>query len=365
MTEAAIGFPVESTRGDRRTILTPSVAQALYRSGFTLIAEANTGRGVYSSDVDLLAAGVRLAAANEVWAAPLVLRYKNPDPRELDRLRPGQGIGALFHAEGNPQLLRALMASGVRAYSYEFVHDSGLFPLAAPGGEIAGVQAVLAGTRALQRPEGRGVLIAAVANADPAGVLIIGSGHVGAAAARTAAALGAEVTVLAHTVASAARYRRQAPAGVRVEVNSPQRLRAWLPQADLVIGAILISTHDTPPMITEADLGLMRPGSVIVDATCGYGEGYLPTAGPVQGIDAPPRLVRGVLHVKVDTLPAATPVTTTQAYTATISAYLVRLANVVLRGADDPVIASACIASDHHLVHPVCRQHAGFYGIPA
>ncbi|MBT8228122.1 MAG: hypothetical protein HKP61_18595 [Dactylosporangium sp.] len=339
-------------------------ARALGRAGFTVLAQSGIAGGVYGTDDELRAAGVHLVTAERVWAAPLVLRYKHTDAQELDRLHPGQGIGALFHAEGNPLLLRALISSGIRAYSYEFVHDGDTFPLASPGGEIAGVQAVLVGARALQHPAGRGVLIAAVTGATPAGVLIIGCGHVGAAAARTAAALGAQVTVLAHTTASADRYRTQTPEGVRVEINTPERLRTWLDRVDLVIGAILVSTHDTPPMITESDLGLMRPGAVIVDATCGYGAGYLPTAGPVQRIDDPPRVVRGILHVKVDTLPAATPLTTTQAYTTAIIPYLVRLANVVLRGAEDPVIASACIAADHHLVHPVCRQHAGVYGIP-
>jgi carnitine-CoA ligase len=140
----------------------------------------------------------------EVWAAPLVLRYKSTHPGELSRLRPGQSIGALFHAEGDPALLSAVTASGVTAYSYEFLHEADQFPLAAPGGEIAGVQAVLLGAQALQTVQGgRGVLLARVAGAAAPRVVVIGCGNVGSAAARTAAALGAQVTVLAHSPASA------------------------------------------------------------------------------------------------------------------------------------------------------------------
>lgn len=76
-------------------------------------------------------------------------------------------------------------------------------------------------------------------------------------------------------------------------------------------------------------------------------------------------MTRPALHVKLDSLPALVPRTASQAYTANAVPYLARLAHVVLRGVDDPVIASACIARDGALVHPVCQQHAAFFGVPA
>jgi alanine dehydrogenase len=169
------------------------------------------------------------------------------------------------------------------------------------------------------------------------------------------------VTVLTRTDAGAAAYRTCAPEGVRVGVNTRQRLVNELTQADLVVGAILVSTYDTPPMIREAELALMPAGAVIVDATCGYGPGYLPTAGPVQSPGDAPRIVGGVLHVKLDTLPALVPRTASQAYSNAAAPYLVRMARHALGGVPDPVVAAACIARDGELVHPVCRQHAAFY----
>lgn len=363
--DAVIGFPRESTPGDRRTLLTPTVARALAEAGCTVIAEQAIAAGIGCSDAALQGEGVRFADASGVWSAPLVLRYKYADPDDLALLTSRQSIGALFHAEGDPRLLIALTAAGVTAYSYEFLAEDGRFPLGTPGGKIAGIQSVLLGAQALQSPAGRGVLLGGVHGAEPARVVVIGSGNVGAAAARAAAALGARVTVLVRSEASAESYASCAPYGVRVEVNTPGLLASLLAQADLVIGAILVSTFDTPPMITEADLAAMQVGAVIVDATCGYGEGYLPTAGPVQAPGDPPRLVGRVLHVKLDTLPALVPRTASQAYTANAARYLVRLARVVLRGVDDPVITSACIARDGALVHPVCQRHAAFFGIPA
>ncbi len=364
---AVIGFPCESSPGDRRTLLTPAMARLLAEAGFTVLADPGIATGIDCPDQTLAADGVRFAMADEVWSAPLVLRYKCTDPADLHRLAPGQSIGGLFHAEGDPHLLDALIAGRITAYSYEFLRENDGFPLAVPGGQIAGIQAVHLGAHALQHPKGRGVLLGGVLGAEPARVVVIGSGNLGSTAARTAAALGATVTVLTHSEAAAGSSLAHAPHGVRVAVNTPALLTELLARADLVIGAILISTFDTPPMITATDLAAMRRGAVIVDATCGYGPGYLPTAGPVQPPEAPPHVVNGVLHVKIDTLPALVPRTASHAFTAIAAPYLLRLAHHALHGADDPVAASACIARDGELVHPVCRQHAAFYdeAVPA
>jgi alanine dehydrogenase len=361
-TERIVGFPAESG-SERRTILTPAVARALAGAGFNVIAESGIGSGVFIGDDVYDAAGVRLAETDEVWAAPLVLRYKFPAAADLGRLDRNQYVAALFHAEGDPDLLAALKASRSTAWSYEFVAQDGRFPLGRPGGQIAGAQAVLAGAHALQAPPGRGVLLANVEGAAPTDVLIIGSGNVGGSAAKTAAALGARVTVLTRSEHSRARYEEHAPSGVRVLVNTRAVLLECLHNADLMIGAILVSTYDTPPMVTEQDLALMRPGAVIVDATCGYGPGYLPAAGPVQQPGDPPRVVAGVVHVKLDMLPALVPVTATTAYTGNALPYLVRLARSALLGVPDPAIESACIAHDGRLLHPVLIQHARIYGM--
>ena len=98
---------------------------------------------------------------------------------------------------------------------------------------------------------------------------------------------------------------------------------------------------------------------MIVDATCGYGPGYLPTAGPVQAPGSPPREVAGILHVKLDMLPALVPVTATSAYVANAAPYLERLARTALLGTPDPAIEAARIASGGRLVHPVAHSTHG------
>jgi alanine dehydrogenase len=362
--DRSIGFPRDRSATDPRVILTPGLAESLVADGYRLVSEPGIGEGVGIADRELRLAGVNLLPAAAAWECPLLLRYKAFRPEELRRLEPGQAAGAVFHAEGNPALIEALIESGVRAWSYEFLEEDGRYPLMSAGGRISGIQAVLLGCRHLQAPSGgRGILLGGVPGASPAKVLVIGHGNVGAAAADTAHALGADVTVLSRTDEGRHRYLTRAPAGVRALVNNPETLRAELADADLVIGAILISTYDTPPMIEEDDLDLMKPGAVIVDATCGYGPGYLPTAGPVQPAEAPPRRVRGVLHVKVDVLPSLVPTTASRAYAAAATPYLRRLARVALSGAEDAAIDTALIAAHGEIVHPVVSEHAAHYAL--
>jgi alanine dehydrogenase len=172
-----------------------------------------------------------------------VLRYKSPDPRDLRCIQPSQHVGALFHAEGDPDLLTALRESGATAWSYEFVAEHGRFPLGRPGGRIAGIQAVLAGAAALQAPRGRGVLLGIAEGAEPASVVVIGSGNVGNAAAEAAAALGATVTVLTRCESSRADYQDRAPARTRVLGWSARLHR---PAAGYKVGT-------KPPSMTKSD----------------------------------------------------------------------------------------------------------------
>src|SRR5260370_13976413 len=118
------------------------------------------------------------------------------------------------------------------------------------------------------------------------------------------------------------------------------------------MGGILGSTYDPPPMISEADLAVMRPGAVIVDATCGYGPGYLPAAGPVQAPGDPPHQVAGVLHVKVDVFPALVPVTATTAYVANATPYLEPLARTPLLRIPDTANEAGRIPTARPAVRP-------------
>ncbi|MEU7218799.1 NAD(P)-dependent oxidoreductase [Nocardia iowensis] len=356
-----IGFPIDRTDNNRPILLTPALADQLTGAGFTVLTEPGIGARFGISDDEYATHRVSFADAATVWSCPLLMKYKAFEPAEIRMLRTDQTVAAVFHAEGRPDITSALLESGVRAYSYEFLHEDNQFPMMRAGGRIAGIQSVLYAAHYLQTSEGgRGVLLADVPGCPVPRVLVIGSGNVGTSAAETAVSLGCDVVVLCHSAASLRRFQARTGGTIRAEVNDAATLAREIREADAVIGAILISTYSTPAMIAEQHVRTMKPGAVIVDATAGYGDGYLPTAGPVQRPGDPARIVHGVGHVKVDVLPSVVPLTATFAYTTNAAPYLLRLARAVLHGGPDPAIESALITEAGRVRHPVLEEHMGY-----
>jgi alanine dehydrogenase len=360
MSARRIAVARETKANERRVILLPREVGYVVKAGFEVLVERGAGAGICVGDEAYAAAGATIAPREQVWGeSDIVVKYKAPTRREFPLLRRGMHLGGLFHAEGDPVLTRALCDSGVAAYSYEFFRSAdGDFPLAHPGGEVAGKLAVLHGAYYLQTHlGGRGVLLADIADVEPPRVLVIGHGKVGGAAIRAAEGLGAQVAVLGRDAEHLRRFRGTVSSRVRCRLNSPEVLREEALRADLVIGAILISTYDTEPMLTEDIVKAMRPGAVLIDATAGYGPGYLPTFMCETTLGEPVFERFGVVHCKIDVLPSAVPITTATAMSATIAPYLVALARSVYDGQADPTSQAGRIVDDGQITHPEVERH--------
>lgn len=349
----------ETRVGEQRVIQLPEQVAQWRQAGFEVLVETGAGAGCDAPDQRYSAAGAEIVARREAWQCRYVLKYKAPGPEEFDHLRPDLHLGAFFHAEGSPDLTAALLRSGTHAYSYEFFRTAdGIFPMAVPDSEISGKLAVLYGAFYLQRQlGGSGTLLAAMPGVPAPRVLVIGYGNVGAAAARTAVALGAEVTVLGTHPERLRRFQASLPAATCL-LNSREVLEREVPAADLIIGAILISTYDTEPMIGADLVRQMRPGSVIVDVTAGYGTGYLPTFDRFTWHHPEPMYERfGVLHCKIDALPASVPRTAARAVSPVIAPYLVALGRAIFDGVPDPVSAAGRVTAGGQLTHPELERH--------
>ena len=92
----------------------------------------------------------------DVWAeADLILGVKEPQPQEVELLRPGMTLFTYLHLAPAPELTRGLCESGATCVAYETVEDSkGRLPLLAPMSEIAGKIATQAGAFMLEKPLG-------------------------------------------------------------------------------------------------------------------------------------------------------------------------------------------------------------------
>jgi alanine dehydrogenase len=350
----------ERRSGERRVILIPRDVAEFTARGYRVRVETEAGRLAGFEDAAYEAAGAKIVGCDEAWlGSNVVLKYKAPGPDEYRFFRPGLHLASFMHAEGNLTLVEAMRASAMSAYALEFFRTArDEFPVPVSDNEISGKLAVLLAAYHLQaQMGGSGTLLADVPGAPRPKVVVIGYGNAGGAAARLAAAMGADVTVFGSRWEGLRRFMAGVPANVRCLLNEPAAFEGAVLEADVVIGAILISTYDTPDMLGEHLVRRMKPGSVIVDVTCGYGRGYMPSFDQLTTHDAPFYVRHGVLHCKIDAMPASVPLTAARATSANVWRYLFGLARSVCEKVDDPVSRNGCVVSEGAVVHPEVLRH--------
>jgi alanine dehydrogenase len=355
----SIAILKESRDGDLRVIALPREIASFVAQGYDVFVETGAGLGQHASDDDYRAAGATVVDTDDAWqASEVVFKCRCPSEAEYRYFRPGLHLGATFYLGDKPELAEVLSRTGVSAYSYEmFEDDDGTFPLMTTDSEISGHMAVIYAAYHLQdQLGGSGKMLGRMPGVEPARVLVIGHGNAGGAAARAAAALGADVIVVGTSRSRLRRFAVTMPPNVRCELNTPAFLEEVVPQCDVVIGAILVSNHGTSAIVTEDMVARMQPGSVIVDVTCGYGPGYLPTADHRTRDLKDAYKRHGVIHIKNDCMPKLVYLTATSAMSAAAFPYLLALAESVYTGVPDPVSEHGRVTRDGELVHPHIRE---------
>jgi alanine dehydrogenase len=355
-----IGCPKETKTREFRVGLMPSAARELVARGHRLIVEAGAGAGAGFPDADYRGAGAEVVAgAEEVFErAELIVKVKEPQAAERKRLRAGQVLFTYLHLAPDPEQTRDLLESGVTAIAYETVTDrAGGLPLLAPMSEVAGKLAPQVGAWALQKANGgRGVLMGGVPGVERADVVVIGGGVVGTHAARVAAGMGADVTVLDMSLPRM-RYVDDAFGGLfRTRYASAGATEAAVTNADMVIGAVLIPGAAAPKLVRRAQLAEMRPGAVLVDVAIDQG-GCFETSRPTTHVD-PIYEVDGIMHYCVANMPGAVPRTATIALGNATLPFILALADKGWRRAceEDPhLLAGLNVHAGHLTYHAVGR----------
>jgi alanine dehydrogenase len=262
-----------------------------------------------------------------------VLGVKEPQPEEVELLRPGQTLFTYLHLAPAPELTRSLQESGATCVAYETVQDErGRLPLLAPMSEVAGKIATQAGAFMLERPlGGRGVLLGGVPGVAAANVLVIGGGVVGFNAAKIAIGMDADVFVYDRDVDRLRELDLAFAGRASTVYSSSLAIEEMLPRADLVIGAVLVHGARAPNVIKREQLAAMKPRSVLVDVSIDQG-GCFETSRPTTHSD-PTYEVDGITHYCVTNMPGAVPITSTYALTNATLPYALALADRGLRGA--------------------------------
>ena len=310
-----IGVPREIKAGERRVGLTPNAVRELVLHGHRVIVESGAGMGIGASDADYESAAAEISARSEdVWGeAELVVKVKEPQSTERMMLSEGQILFAYLHLAPDREQTADLAASGAACIAYETVTDArGGLPLLAPMSRVAGRLAVQAGAWALEEAHGgAGVLIGGVPGVPPARVVIIGGGVVGENAAEIAIGMGADVRVLDIDPSVLDHLEQRFGASVVTVTSTRAAIESEVLDADLVVGAVLVTGARAPRLVTAAMIEQMRRGSVVVDVAIDQG-GCFETSHPTT--HAEPTFVHGgVVHYCVANMPGAVPLTSTRA----------------------------------------------------
>lgn len=346
-----IGCPKEIKPQEFRVGMTPNAAAEAIAHGHTVTVETAAGIGAGFTDADYIAAGAKIAAtaADVFAAADMIVKVKEPQAVERKMLREGQLLFTYLHLAPDPDQTHDLLASGATCIAYETVTDDrGGLPLLAPMSEVAGRLAPQVGAWTLQKANGgRGVLLGGVPGVGPGKVLVIGGGVVGTHAARIAAGMGADVTVLDRSLPRL-RYlddvfggtfkNGYASAGNTIELAR---------EADLIIGAVLVPGAAAPKLIKRDQLKELKPGAALVDVAIDQG-GCFETSKATTHED-PVYEVDGIMHYCVANMPGAVARTSTIALGNATMPFMLALA--------DKGWKKAC-ADDRHLLNGL-NVHAG------
>ena len=323
-----IGIPKEIKDNEYRVGATPPSVKGLCDNGHTVFVETGAGVRIGFTDSAYEEAGAKIVhSGKEAWAADMVIKVKEPLEPEFSYMHEGQILFTYLHLAADKDLTQKLLDRGVIGIAYETVVDSsGRLPLLTPMSEVAGRLAVLEGARCLTMVNGGcGTLLPGIPGVNPANVLIIGAGVVGANAAKMAMGLGANVTIMDRHMPRLRELDDLYFGRLKTIFSAPQLLERLIVHSDLVIGAALQAGKKAPKLISKEMVQSMKPGSVIVDVSIDQG-GVSETSHPTTH-SHPTYVSHGVVHYCVANMPAATARSSTQGLTNVTYPYALRLAN--------------------------------------
>ena len=358
-----VGCPKEIKPQEFRVGLTPAAVNELVRRGHFVTIETNAGQGAGFVDSDYEKEGANIVgSAKEVFdKADMIVKVKEPQAIERKMLKSGQLLFTYLHLAPDPEQTHELIDSGCTAIAYETVTDlNGGLPLLAPMSEVAGRLAPQMGAWTLQKANGgRGVLLGGVPGVAPAKVLVLGGGVVGTNAARVAAGMGADVTVLDKSL-SRLRYIDDVFGHLFKNAYASQKATAELAsQADLIIGAVLVAGAEAPKLISKEQLSTLQPGTALVDVAIDQG-GCFETSRATTHAD-PIYEIDGIMHYCVANMPGAVARTSTLALGNATLPFIISLADKgwIKACSDNPHLFNGLNVHDGKLTYSAVGEALG------
>ena len=338
-----IGVPKEVKDQEYRVGMIPASVRELTRRGHQVIVEYNAGLGASFTNEDYQQAGAEIVnSANDVFhQAELIVKVKEPQPSEYEKLKEGQIIFTYLHLAPDLKQAEALLHSGCTAIAYETVTDEqGGLPLLTPMSEVAGRLSVQAGAHCLEKAQGgKGVLLSGVPGVLPATIAILGAGVVGTNAMRVALGMGAHVVMIDKSITKLRALDHQYGSRITTVFSNAAAIEKYLSMVDLVIGAVLVPGAEAPKLISREDIQKMQPGSVVVDVSIDQG-GCFETSRATT-YSHPTYVEEAVVHYCVSNMPAGVPRTSAIALNNATTPFIIALAEKGCK--------AACLENPHLL----------------
>ena len=338
-----VGVPKEIKNHEYRVGLVPASVRELTLRGHEVFVESSAGAGIGVEDSEYEAAGASiLPTAEEVFdTAEMIVKVKEPQAVERAMLREDHTLFTYLHLAPDAPQTEDLVNSGACCIAYETVTDRrGGLPLLAPMSEVAGRLSIQAGAWCREKAHGGvGVLLGGVPGVEPAKVVIIGGGTVGFNACQMAVGLGARVVVLDRDADVMRRLDANFETRIETVFSNAESIERHIKDADLVVGGVLIPGAAAPKLVTREHLGMMRPGSVLVDVAIDQG-GCFETSRPTTHAE-PTYVVDNIVHYCVANMPGAVPRTSTFALNNATLPFTLQLAE---KGARQAML------DNHHLL---------------
>jgi alanine dehydrogenase len=346
-----------------RVGITPEGAAELVHHGHAVFVETGAGIGIGLNDDSYRAAGATiLPDAKSVFEkSEMIVKVKEPQPSEIALLRTGHTLFTYLHLAADKDLTLSLMATGATCIAYETITDAaGRLPLLAPMSQVAGRMASLVAAQYMLKPfNGRGLLMSGVPGVPAAKIGILGAGVSGMHAAEMALGLRADVTVFDISAERLAAVDAQFAGAVKGVFSSKKALADFLPQADALLGCVLVAGAAAPKLIKRDDLKVMKQGAVLVDVAIDQG-GCFETSRPTTH-ENPTFVIDGIIHYCVANMPGAAPLTSTYALTNVTLPFVLRMATkgVAQALADDPHLKNGLNVEAGRITHPAVQEILG------
>lgn len=352
-----IGIPKEIKDQEFRVGLSPASVRVLTENNHQVFVEFDAGVGSGFRNQDYEAVGAKIVSCQEAWSKQLVIKVKEPLTLEYPYIHKDLLLFTYLHLAANRDLTQHLLDTGVTAIAYETVElQDGRLPLLTPMSIIAGRLSVQFGARYLEKQQGgRGVLLGGIPGVNSGKVVILGGGVVGTEAARMAMGMGAKVQILDVNVDRLAYLESLFGSRVELLYSNSDQIDHVVPEADLLIGAVLITGKKAPILVSRELVSQMKSGSVIIDVAVDQG-GCIETLRPTSHSN-PTYVEQGVIHFGVPNMPGAVPWTATQALNNSTLPYILKLANDGIQALEkDSAFFKGLNVQNHRLIHPAVKE---------